>query len=127
MIKNLLKNNQALTIYILLNIVIIFVPLIFLFINIIGKDSFDCYDSIGSFVTHTCGLSEYLFEILFWLGFGILSFVQVLLIPATVITYGLMEFLQQKYPKLKKKKLWIKYLFALFIYSITIGLIIRFL
>ena len=124
MIKNLVYKNQALTLYLLSNIVIILVLSISIFTLVYGQESFSCYNSMGSFSTHTCSLSEYLYDHIFWVVLAIVS-AQVALIPATIITYLLMKYIQIKYKGIQKKRLWLKYLFALSIYAISIITIIK--
>ena len=122
MLKKFLNKNQALPLYVLSNIVLISVPLIYLAIDIYSKKTYNCYNSIGSFTKHTCTLGEYAFDYLFWVVIAII-YIQTALIPAAIITYALMKLLQLKYPNISKKKTHIKFLFALLIYSISTFLI----
>jgi len=123
MIKYLIKKNQSLTLYLLSNIVIILVPLILLFRNIYGQESYRCYTELGSFRMHACSLSEYLYDHILWLVVAII-YAQIVLVPAAVITHLLMTFVQTKYKNVRKKNVWVKYLLALPIYIISTGIII---
>lgn len=119
MIKYLINKNQSLFLYLLSNILFLLIPLISLFIDVYGKESFSCYRSMGSFVLYDCNLKEYLFDYIFWIVFVII-YAQIVLIPAAIITYLLINLLQEKYKSPYTKKLWFKHLSALFIYIISI-------
>jgi uncharacterized membrane protein YdbT with pleckstrin-like domain len=118
MIKQLSHKNPVLTIYLLMtSLLIVYLFSIYVF-KIFGSDPLTCqYRGFGSGARQACNAIEYFWDNVFWAAFVVIL-LQIFLLPATLITYFLSRFIQNRIKNKYNERLWYKYGLALLIYFV---------
>lgn len=124
MTKQLIKKNQALSLYLLTHVIVIIYALSLFFVKILKTESLQCDRGFISGV-HACkNISEYLFENAFWVIYGIII-LQIILIPAALLTHYSCQLIHKNIKTKYKESLWFKYGLALCLYLISIILVLK--
>jgi hypothetical protein len=115
MFKRIIK-NQALTLYLATNLLIVVDFLIYFFAKLLNAEELTCHArGFGSGAGKVCDAIEYFYENGFW-HFLVVIIFQSFLIPAAIITYFLSRIIINKIQTKYKDRLWFKYILALSIY-----------